>query len=176
MKKISLFKYQIFSVIFAIVFGTILHFLFEWLNGNTFIATFSAVNESTWEHMKIAFFPMLITLIIGLFIYKKSYSNFLCAKTIGILVALIFIPVFFYTYTGIIGRNFAVIDISSFVLAISFGEFITYRLIKNKFNCNNEISFIILIGLILMFIVFTFKPLYINLFKDPLTGLYGIIN
>ena len=63
----NILKYQIFSTIFAIILGTILHFTFEWFGNNAFVGAFSSINESTWEHLKLAFYPMLITAIIRLF-------------------------------------------------------------------------------------------------------------
>lgn len=62
MKNDKLMKFELFSVIFAMLFGTLLHFLFEWSGNNYIIASFSAINESTWEHLKLVFFPMFITL------------------------------------------------------------------------------------------------------------------
>jgi hypothetical protein len=166
-------KYQIFSAIFAIILGTLLHFTFDWSNQNTIIAAFSSINESTWEHLKLAFYPMLITTIIGSFIFPKE-KNFLCSKTIGILTAICFITIFFYTYTGILGRNIALIDISSFIIAIILGEYISYDLIQSSFKCNTKISIIIIIILLLCFLFFTYNPPKIQLFQDPLTGLYGL--
>ena len=58
MKKISLRKFEIISTFFAIALGTLLHFTFEWSGNNPVVGIFSAVNESTWEHLKILFFPM----------------------------------------------------------------------------------------------------------------------
>ena len=66
----SVFKFQIISTIFVIIFGTLLHFTYNWSNNNSLIGAFSAVNESTWEHLKLLFFPMLITIIIGYFLYR----------------------------------------------------------------------------------------------------------
>ena len=111
--KNKLLRFQIFSVIFTWILGTILHFTYDWSNQNAIVGAFSAINESTWEHLKLLFFPMLITTIIGYFYLKpkEEYKNFLCAKTIGILVALVFVVIFFYTYTGVIGTNFAILDI-----------------------------------------------------------------
>ena len=40
--------------------GTVLHFLYDLLGGALWIAPFSGVNESTWEHMKLLFWPMLL--------------------------------------------------------------------------------------------------------------------
>lgn len=174
-KKIK--KYQIFSVIFTFVLGTILHFTYQLSGENKVVALFSAINESTWEHLKLLFFPMLLTIIIGIFYLGKDMpSNFICSKTIGILVAMAFVVTFFYTYTGIIGRNFAIIDIASFFIATILGEFTSYMLIINKIKCNNIVAIFILMTLLISFMIFTFYTPKIGLFKDPITEKYGIIN
>ena len=41
----------------ALVAGTLLHFVYEWFGGNVW-AVIGAVNESTWEHLKLLFFPV----------------------------------------------------------------------------------------------------------------------
>ena len=175
MNQNKLLKFQIFSTIFAIVLGTLLHFTYEWLGNNTIVGAFSSINESTWEHLKLAFYPMLITTIIGTFFFKDTYSNFLCSKTIGIITAIGFITGFFYTYTGILGRNIAIIDISSFIIAIILGEYVSYRLIKSNYKCNDTFSIIILLTLTFCFIYFTYNTPKIALFQDPITGNFGII-
>lgn len=172
-KKIR--NYQIFSIVFTLILGTILHFTYEWSEENMIVAIFSAINESTWEHLKLVFFPMLITTIIGYYYLGKEYSNFLCSKTKGILVAISFIIIFFYTYTGILGKNIAIIDISSFFIATIIGEISAYLFILNKAKCNKSTSIIILITLFICFIIFTFKTPKIGLFRDPVTGEYGIL-
>ena len=124
--KVSIKNFQIFSTIFVMILGTLLHFTYEWSGGNLLVASFSAVNESTWEHLKLLFYPMFLTTIIGYFYFGKNKHNFLCANAIVILTEISFTTVFFYTYTGIIGTNFAFLDISSFFVAVILGEFITY--------------------------------------------------
>ena len=51
-------NYQIFSVIFIFILGTLLHFTYDLSNGNQIIATFSSINESVWEHLKLLYFPI----------------------------------------------------------------------------------------------------------------------
>lgn len=176
MNQEKLLKFQTFSAIFAIILGTLLHFTFEWFGKNFLVGTFSSINESTWEHLKLAFFPMLITAIIGNCIYKDIQPNLLCAKTIGIVTAISFITGFFYTYTGILGRNIAIIDILSFITAVILGEYVSYKLIKSNYNCNNTISVITLLILTFCFIFFTYYPPKIALFQDPITGSYGLFD
>lgn len=175
MKKInSVLRFEILSTIFIIILGSLLHFTFAWSNNNLFVGSFSAVNESVWEHLKLLFFPMLITIIFGYFYLKDKVSNYICSKTQGLLLALSFIVVFFYTYTGIIGTNLAILDIGSFVVAVILGEYYTYVKIKKGNKHYNLGSVIILLILLLSFIVFTFFTPHIGLFLDPITGRYGI--
>ena len=172
--KNSIFKFQIFSIIFTIILGTLLHFTFDWSGENLFVGSFSAVNESTWEHLKLLFFPMLLTTIIGYFYIGKDNPNFLCAKVIGILVSTIFIIIFFYTYTGILGTNFSVLDIGSFFVAVLLGEYTVYKILSSNFLCNANVAFIVLILLLFCFIFFTYVPPQIGLFKDPISNSFGI--
>jgi len=173
MKKISLKKFEIISAIFAITIGTLLHFTYEWSNNNPIVGIFSAINESTWEHLKILFIPMLITTIAGYF-YYKDLPNYLCSKTKGILLSMLFVVVIFYTYSGIIGKSFGIINILIFIVAIIVGEIYAYKKIKSNTPCNNLIPKIILLILSISFIVFTFKTPHIGIFKDPVNGSYGI--
>ena len=174
LKKNPILIFEIISTIFIMILGTLLHFTFKWSNNNVLVGTFSAINESTWEHLKLIFFPMLITLVIGYFYKGKNISNYLCAKVLGIIVAILFTITFFYTYTGIIGTNFAIVDISSFFIAVALGQYVAYKKMKSKSFCNKVIAIIILIVLYFCFIIFTFFPPHIALFKDPITAMFGI--
>lgn len=170
------FKFHIFAIIFTIILGTILHFTFEWSNNNLFIASFSAVNESTWEHLKLIFFPMLITIIISYFYLGNDFQKYLCTKTIGIIIAMLFITIFFYTYTGILGTHYAILNIGSFIFSVILAEYITYIRMKYITICNTKIPIMILLLLSTAFILFTYFTPEINYFKDPITNNYGINN
>lgn len=176
MEKNKIIKYQIFSVIFTFILGTLLHFTYQISSENGVIAIFSAINESVWEHLKLLFFPMLITIIIGIFYTNKRVPNFICAKTIGTIAVMLFTVTFFYTYTGVLGKNISVIDISSFFIATILGEFIGYIYIINNFRCNKKLAIAVLVGLAFCFAIFTFRTPNIGIFKDPITNQYGIIN
>ena len=175
MKKNIILKCIIFSGIFVMILGTLLHFTYEWSGNNQFIASFSAVNESTWEHLKLLFFPMLLTTIIGFFYLEKSCPNYWCARLFGILTAILFTIVFFYTYTGIIGTNFAFVDISIFFVAVILGELVSYKVLVSSIDCNSSVALVGIILLLACFIIFTYFTPEIGLFKDPVTGLFGII-
>lgn len=176
MDKTKTKNYPILSIIFVCITGTLLHFTYEFFNENIFVAAFSAVNESVWEHLKLLFFPMSISTIVGYFYIGKNIHNFLCSRLLGIIASMLFIIIFFYTYTGIIGTNIAFIDIVSFFIAVILGERLAYKLMISDFECNKKISIIILIFILICFIIFTYFTPNIGIFKDPVTNQYGIIN
>ena len=170
----SILKFELFSIVFTLILGTLLHFTFEWSNQNLFVGSFSAVNESVWEHLKLIYFPMLITAVIGSFFFEGKQSNYLCIKTKAILLAMAFVVVFFYTYTSIIGTNFAILDIGSFVVAIILSSYYTYQKVQMSVSCNYLLAILILFILFLCFVLFTFFPPHIELFQDPITLTFGL--
>lgn len=174
MDKMKIRNYQIISAIFVCILGCLLHFTYELSGENGVVGVFSAVNESVWEHLKLLFFPMLLSTIIGYFFIGKNTSNFLCSKTLGIITSMLFIITFFYTYTGIIGKSIVFVDIASFFVAVILGEYLTYKLMISNFKCNNIVAIIVLAIILICFIVFTYSPPNLEIFKDSITNQYGI--
>ena len=168
-------KLQIFASIFCLILGTILHFTYEWFNYNVIVGLFSTINESVWEHLKLLFYPMFFISIIGYFKIGRKLCNYWYAQMYGIVFALIFVVVFFYTYTGIIGRSFFLLDIASFIIGILLGEYIVYKMLKQKEMCKLEaLSIITSIIILLCFLIFTIYPPILPLFEDPIYGTFGI--
>ena len=170
----SIKKWQIIAIAICLILGTVLHFTYEFFNFNIIIGLISSVNESVWEHLKLLFFPMILISIIGYFVIGKKSCNYWFAQAAGILVSLTFVVVFFYTYTGIIGDNFAILDISSFIIGILLGEYAIYKILKNNFLCSMEVpAIMVLIIILLCFFIFTIYPPIIPLFEDPIYGTFG---
>jgi len=160
----------------AVTFGgTILHFLYDWTGGSILVTPFSGVNESTWEHMKLLFWPLFFFALIQRLFYKEQ-KNYWCVKLTEILLGLALIPVLFYTYNGVFGKSPDWINITIFYVAallVFLFEWWVFK--KERLQCDlPRLAFaaICLIGV--LFVVFTFVPPQIPLFLDPLTGTYGI--
>lgn len=172
-RSISLWNFLGFAV--TSLGGTILHFLYDLTNQNVISALFSGVNESTFEHMKLLFFPMFFFGIVQSFFFKE-YNNFWCIKLIGIVVGLYLIPTIFYTYNGIFGKSPDWINISIFFVSAAIAFIIETILFKqNKIECKHpKIAFLVICLIGLFFIIFTFYPIQIPFFQDPVTKTYGI--
>ena len=115
--KQSIASWQIGGFIFTSVLGTFLHFLFDLTGGNLVAALFSAVNESTFEHMKILFFPTFIFAVVESF-FLKEIKSFWSVKFVGVTLATLLIPTFFYTLNGIFGTTPAWINILLFITQV----------------------------------------------------------
>lgn len=176
-KTSKLLKIELIVTILELILGTLLHFIYEWSGNNTIIASFSAVNESVWEHLKLVFYPMLILGLIEYYFVKNIANNYIEAKAIGIFTAISFIVISFFTYTGIIGTNFFIIDILIFIISIILGEWTSYKLMKRKNESTIQTKILaggILIFLLSCFIMFTYVTPQVNLFRDFTNGTYGI--
>ena len=118
------------GIIFTILFGTLLHFTYHFSNNNPIVALFSAVNECTWEHLKLLFFPYVIYMIFEYYILENKIPNFTTAKLIGLLSGLITIPIIFYSYTALLGTNYLILDIITFILGVTISYIISYKLYR----------------------------------------------
>lgn len=168
--------YELLGVIFVSIFGSLLHFVYDWSDKYKPLALISAVNESTWEHLKIAFWPALIYSIIEYVPLSPITNNFIIAKATCLLVIPISIIILFYSYTTILGHNYLIIDISIFILSIYFGQKISFKILimPQLPSFLTSLSMFIILILIVKFSLFTFYPPKTSLFKDPVTGKYGI--
>ena len=173
MKK-SLALWMLGGLTFTAVLGTLLHFLYGWTD-STAVAPFSAVNESTWEHMKILYFPMLIFACIQWAFFREEYEGFWWIQLIGIAVGVIGIPVLFYTYNGAFGRSPDWLNVLFFFMAAAGAYVLEWWLLKKDFNRPYAfIAVIILCTVVIVFLLFTFMPPRLPLFQDPITEKYGI--
>lgn len=165
----------IIGIIFISVVGTVLHFTYEWSNHNKTIALFSAVNESTWEHIKIAITAYFLWMIVDGFIFGKMV-NYFPAKLVGLVTIILLIPLLFYGYKIITKRSVLIIDISIFYIAITAAQMLSYLVL----NMKDVQHIIIYISIVLLFILFgfyvlaTLMPPENFIFKDPITKKYGI--
>lgn len=168
-------NWQKIGFVFTGIRGVLLHFVYEWTDESIFVAPFSAVNESIWEHMKLLFFPMLTFAFIEYRFVGKNYENYWCVKLIGISVGLAVIPTLYYTYTGALGVSADWFNITIFFIADAVAYFVEARLFINEFSLykGKRIPIVILLIIFALFVVFTFFTPKIPIFMDPVTKAYA---
>ena len=156
--------------------GAVMHFAFEWAGELRPIGVFAAVNESVWEHLKLTYWPTLLYAAIEYRKLKDCTSNFIAAKTSGLYLMPAVIVGLFYAYTTITGTESLVADIVIFVVAIALGQLLSYKIMAlPRFSQGVYVAAIIgMIALGVIYAVFTFYPPHLPIFRDSVTGAYGI--
>ena len=162
---------HILGAVFTLIFGTLLHFTWEWSGQNPVVSVFSAVNESTWEHLKLLFFPFTVFTVIEYFSYGRQLPCFFTVKLKAVLLGMASIVTAFYTYTGVLGDNFLPLDIGTFILGVAAAYRYSYRRLRDRSTTCSPygelISAITLLVLAAAFGVFTFRPPKLGLFLPP---------
>lgn len=165
MKSIKWFC--IIGAVVTIILGVISHFVYDWTGGNFFVGLFFPVNESTWEHMKLLFFPMFgYALLVG----KRIEEQIPCvynAMYIGIITGLAMIPVMFYTYTGILGFNVDWLNIALYVISVAAAYYVVYQVAEKGTIGDSKILQYIMYVLLIAFMVFSVYPPKLGLFTSP---------
>ena len=162
------------SIIIISIVGTLAHFLYDISNHNKIIGLFTAVNESTWEHIKIAITPTLLWGLYDGYMYGSN-SNYFIAKLCSLLVITFVIPLIFYSQKILFKKDFALINILSFYVAIILGQLTFYKIIDLT-EFDYIYNYLSCIGLFIFFgayLLLTLLPLEIFLFKDPISKKYG---
>ena len=169
-------KWELIGIAVIASVGAVMHFAFEWSGELRPIAVFAAVNESVWEHLKLTYWPALLYAALEYRRVRNLSDNFVIAKTAGIYVMPAAIIALFYAYTTITGSDNLIADITIFVVAVALGQLTSYRiLILPHLSRRRYISAIIgLVALGIVFALFTFHPPRFPIFRDLVSGAYGI--
>lgn len=159
-------KRELIGFIFTVVIGSLMHFVYDWTGENSVVGMIAPVNESTWEHLKLLFYPSALFSVAACLL-TKTEKNYITVKAFSILAGMLSIVVVFYTYTGIIGQNFLWADILTFIIGAAVVYYTSEKKLKDL-KLGNLTGIIVLLGMVLLFILFTFNPPSIGLFEDPL--------
>lgn len=162
------------SVVIIFSLGSLAHFLYDILKGPKALGIFVAVNESTWEHIKIAVTPTLLWGLLDGYIYGEN-PNYFAAKLASLLILTFFIPFVFYSYTRLSKKPLLPVDILTFLIAIILAQFTFYGIISLP-AFPHPVVYFSTVGLFIYFgayMTLTLLPLKAPIFKDPITGKYG---
>ena len=163
----------IIGAVFSLALGTLSHFFYEWSGNQPIVGFFFPVNESTWEHLKLAIFPILLFFAMGSR-FLRGNENAVLAAFCAVLIPVLLIPAIFYTYTAFTGAPVLPVDIATFAIAVLAGFAAAWLILRA-----NSIPHASLIGWIGIFVIlacyftFTAFPPHCFLFRDPLSGGYG---
>lgn len=164
-------KFNVIAFVVIGVLGTLSHFIYEWSGYNRTVGYFSAVNESTFEHLKLLFFPTLLFSIIEYFFVKKEIKNYIPSVIISVVVGMLAIITLFYTYKGVLGYSIDTINIVIYYVALLIMIIVKNKIIDSEvFSSTNANLGFLLIAIIIAFafFAFTYSAPILGIFEPPM--------
>lgn len=168
---------EIVGVFVIYIVAVILHFVYDFTNGSTLSIIFGAVNESVWEHVKIFAAAFVLWSMIELLWLRPRFKRFVVTKVISLSFLGISIIAFFYTYNLFVSSPILFLDIASSIAFVALSQYLSYRLYigDRELEMYFPVSVMLLLLYFVMFFSFTVFPPKIDLFRDPESSMYGII-
>ncbi len=170
-------RLNLYMIVPIFIVGSFLHFAYNWSKHNKRLALFVSVNESYWEHIKLAFWPTFFLYLVEFIFGGFQLLSFIPAATVSLYVIPILMITIVYNYKHYTKKNILTLDIVTFFIVIVITQLV-FNMILKQFSA--DVSSIFLSSLFLIFIVVAFvnytknPPSDPNIFKDPLTNKYGI--
>jgi hypothetical protein len=177
MTRARIIAWEAGGALFTILAGSALHFAFAWSGEWRPVALIAAVNESVWEHLKLAFWPALLWALVEMRVLGAEPGRFWAAKSLGLLVAPLVIVAVFYGYTAILEDNLLILDIGTFVLAVIAGHAVSAWLLARPAPRRSSLrraAHLLLAAQVLAYASFTYFPPRLGLFEETRSGVYGI--
>lgn len=173
------------AFVWIMLAGSALHFAFELTGFWRPMAVFGSVNESTYEHLKLFFWPGLLFALVQHAYVRDEVNNYWLGKALGLLVTPIGIIVSFYFYLGIVlpitGEGYLWLDIGTGVVGVLAGNVVAYRVLTAPplGQRTKRVAAGMLVAMTLAFSLLTWFPprmfLFENFYGYEYSGEYGIL-
>lgn len=170
-------KWELAGLCVTLICGNVLHFVYDWSGGNRIVAAFAAVNESTWEHMKLLAIPWVVWSLVEAVALRSSRRPVLAARALGLLTGLVVIPTVYYVCTGALGVNSVLVDVLLFQAAVLLGALVSWRvMVSGALNSPvwGAAGLLVLLGVWALMVWWTYAPPLLPVFTDPVDGSVGI--
>jgi quinol-cytochrome oxidoreductase complex cytochrome b subunit len=126
---------------------------------------FVPVNESVWEHLKLLFVPAFLVAMLRRLCTGHLQRGILTTFAQGLLLSMVLMTVGFYTYSGILGRNSHIANITLFYLCSLFLTLWVH--VRSSGQKKSSLSgLLILLLLAGCFVYFTLYPPDLAIFTD----------
>ena len=163
------------SLILLVIIGLSFHEIYK-ATGITALGIISPVNESKWEHWKMAFYPMLLIGALQYAFMQFRGNNYIFAIAAGVGVFLIITFGGIELYELLLGPSHLPVHVLTFLGGAMAGNFLRHWIMENTIDSKGlnllGLAFIVILAAILT--RFTFDPPRYDYFRDSLTGTYGI--
>ena len=184
-QKRTIALWEVGAFVWIMIAGSALHFTYELSGFNWFAALFGSVNESTWEHLKLFFWPGLVYTLVQHAFVKDFANNYWWGKGLALLVTPIGVMASFYLYLGVVlplyGEGTLWGAIGTGAVGVLLGNIVAYRVItaQQRPRPFEWYGKVIMVVMTIIFLTVTYFPPRVFVFEDFLgyeyRGEYGIL-
>ncbi len=167
------------SVPVIVALGTVLHFAHEWSGRNSLIGVIAPVNESVWEHLKMAYWPAVAYVGLEAFVMDSAPEGYIAARAVGVYTMGAVMLGLYYLNSALLRQpsmaTRLVADGITFIVAVATGQFVGQVLIRHPldFPGDGPVAVAALAAPAVVLGVTTFWPPHLPVFRDQLDGTYG---
>ena len=166
--------FMILSIVIISLIGTLFHFMYDITKHNKVIGLFAAVNESTWEHIKIALTPTILWSLMDGAVFGAN-ANYFIAKFDSLAIIIVLMPLLFYGHNYLLKKESVFFNILSFYIVIIASQLAFYSILSID-PVGYLYRYIACVGTFVIFgcyMTLTLMPLKNFIFKDPISHKYG---
>lgn len=172
MKKFLLvprnFIYLISILVFLMSF--ILHFIYQWTGESVIVGAFAPIDESIWEHTKLAFFPLVFLYsVYYLVCFKKTdidKEKWFTCMLLNIIISVLLIPMLYYFINSGLGIENTFVNIMILLVSLVLGGLISAHFYKYGRGINFVLSICITVFLVFIYILFTYSKVDLPMFYE----------
>ena len=164
------------GVVFVFFVGSAVHSLYHAIGEPLVLAWALPVNESPWEHLKMAYLPTIAWGVLGLATFDLDRERLPLAVGSAIVTMMALVLGIFYSYTVVLGTNVLLLDALTFLIAAIGGMWVALVVLDGAGAVRDPrlagSILVVMVGLV--FATFTFYPPHLPPFLDSLSGTYGV--
>ena len=126
-------KDKIVGIVLMIVLGACMHFVMEALPSggiSVFLGNFFPINETSWEHMKMMWYPFLVVGII--FSFKTGNRGYFASFVVCAVMAMLMNLGAFSVYQSFLGKTILIVDIMIYISSMLCGALLACELSQKK--------------------------------------------
>ncbi|MEG1982004.1 MAG: DUF6512 family protein [Clostridia bacterium] len=171
-------KWIIKGIPILFIISSAIHSLYNLTSKCILFAIIAPSNESIWEHSKMVILPIILWYSLYYIAKRKDkkidINKWSTAMLSSLIISIVSIFIVFYLYFGMFGGHYLWADILTLFIAILLGQLLALHIYRKGKGISFKLILVFTTIILVAYLILTFFPPHIPLFKDFSIGIYGI--
>lgn len=150
------------GIIFTLILGVLLHYIFAWSGRNLWVSFIAPTNESYFEHLKLFFTPYILWTLVEYAHYGQFMHAFIPAKVISLYIGMFLMVFFYWLYTRLISppsaKGATLIFAAAVIAAFVIGEFLMTLTFMDHVGLEIFFDGVLVISVLTMIVLSIYPP------------------